>query len=65
MFCAIYSNRQIHLIKDTLSSFILSLIEPFCLLLIPGLFRIPALSNKYNKGNVLYKFSQMIQIIII
>ena len=65
MFCAIYSNTLIHLIKDTLSSFILSLIEPFGLLLIPGLFRIPALSNKYNKENELYKFSQIVQLIII
>ena len=45
MFCAIYVNTQIHLIKDTLLSFLLSLIEPFGIYLIPGLVRIPSLSK--------------------
>ena len=63
MFCAIYQNTQIHLIKDTLLSFILSLIEPFGIYLIPGLFRIPALSKNDNK--LLYKFSKILQIILI
>jgi len=63
MFCTIYQNTQIHLIKDTLLSFILSLIEPFGIYLIPGLFRIPALSKNDNK--LLYKFSKILQIILI
>ena len=45
MFCAIYKNTQIHLLKDTLMSFGLSMISPFVIYLLPGLFRIPALSN--------------------
>ena len=49
IFCAIYANTQIHLIKDTLSSFISSLIEPFIFYLIPGIFRIPSISNRKNK----------------
>ena len=61
MFCAIYKNTQIYLIKDTLLSFILSFIEPFGIFLIPGLFRIPSLANKNNKRNVLYRFSQILQ----
>ena len=65
MFCAIYTNTQIHLIKDTIISFILSLIEPCCLLLVPGLFRIPSLSNQINDKNILYKWSQILQKIII
>ena len=64
MFCAIYSNTQIHLIKDTLLSFILSLIEPFVNYLIPGLFRIPALSNNSNRY-ILYKLSKIVQALLI
>ena len=62
MFCAIYVNTQKHLISDTISSFILSLIEPFGIYLIPGLFRIPALS-KQNSKRYIYKFSQILQAI--
>ena len=62
-FCVIYKNTQIHLIKDTLISFGLSLIFPFFTCLIPGLFRIPALSNKNNKREALYKFSKFIEIL--
>ena len=62
MFCAIYVNTQKHLISDTISSFILSLIEPFGIYLIPGLFRIPALSMQ-NSKRYIYKFSQILQAI--
>ena len=41
-FCAVYSNTQIILIKDTLVSFGLSMLYPFGLNLFPGLFRLPA-----------------------
>ena len=58
-FCAVYKYTQIHLTKDLLISFGLSLIYPFGINLIPGIFRIPAL----KKGNInLYKISQIIQI---
>ena len=63
MFCSIYINTQIHLIKDTLISFALSLIYPFGINLIPGICRIPALSNPKNKREYLYKFSTYIQIL--
>ena len=43
MFCTIYKNTQIHLIKDTLISFGTSLLYLFVIYLLPGLFRIPAL----------------------
>ena len=59
MFGAIYKNTQYHLLKDTLISFGLSLIYPLGIYLLPGIFRIPALSNK-NK--CLYKFSKILQI---
>ena len=62
MFGAIYRNTQKHLIKDTLISFGLSLIYPFFIYLLPGFFRIPALSNPKNKKICLYKFSKILQI---
>ena len=63
MFCAIYSKTQFHLIKDTLISFGSSLIYPFGIYLLPGLFRIPALSNPKNNRKCLYNFSKILQIL--
>ena len=53
-FCGIYINTQVHLFIDTFLSFASSLVYPFFILLIPGIFRIYSLKyeNKY-----LYKFS--------
>ena len=62
MFCAIYINTQIHLIKDTVVSFTLSLIYPFGINLIPGILRIPSLSNHKNQKECLYSFSKIIQL---
>ena len=58
MFGAIYKNTQMHLLNDTLLSYGLSLIIPFVIYLFPGLFRIPALSNKKK---CLYSFSKLLQ----
>ena len=60
-FCGIYVNTQIHLIKDTIISLITSLIIPFGINLIPGIFRIPALKMKKPKGKCLYKFSSFLE----
>ena len=62
-FCAIYKNIQIHLIKDTLISFTLSLLYPFGINLLPGIFRIPSLNGNKKNGECLYKTSSIIQII--
>ena len=62
MFGAVYRNTQNHLINDTLISFGLSLIYPFGINLLPGLCRIPALSNQ-NKNKYLYNLSKFINII--
>ena len=62
MFGAIYRNTQFHLLKDTLVSFGLSLLYPFGIYLIPGFFRIPALSNPKKKKECLYKLSRILQI---
>ena len=61
MFGVIYKNTQIHLLKDILMSFGLSLFFPFIVYLIPGIFRIPALSNINNKRKCLYNFSKLLQ----
>ena len=63
MFCAIYRNTQYHLIKDTLISFGVSLIYPFGIYLLPGMFRIPALSNPKNKRKYLYNLSLLFQML--
>ena len=60
-FCAVYHNTQIHLIKDTLISFSLSLLYPFGYYLIPGILRIPALRSKKKNKECIYKFSILIQ----
>ena len=62
MFGVIYKNTQIHLLKDTLMSFELSLIIPFIIYLIPGLFRIPSISNANKKRICLYNFSKFLQL---
>ena len=62
-FCAVYYNTQHYLIKDTMISYGLSLIYPFVLNLIPGIFRIIALNSRTNNKNCLYQMSQIIQII--
>ena len=46
MFGVIYENTQIHLLKDTLMSFALSLVYPCVIYLLPGIFRLYALSRK-------------------
>ena len=56
-FCAVYKNTQIHLIKDVLIGFGLSLIFPFISYSISGLFRICGL--RYKKKYI-YKFSSII-----
>ena len=63
MFGAIYRNTQLHLLKDTLMSFALSLIYPFGIYLLPGIFRITALSSEKKNRKCLYNFSKLLQII--
>ena len=63
MFCAIYINTQIHLIKDTLLSFGISLVSPIIIYIFPGLFRIPALSDQNKKSKYLFLFSKFLQML--
>ena len=62
-FCTVYKNTQIHLIKDTLISFGLSLLYPLLLYLIPGIFRIPSLRAKRGNSTYLYKISKVFQLV--
>ena len=63
-FCAVYTNTQMILIKDTLVSFGLSMIYPFGLNILPGLFRIPALRAKNKDKKCLYKISTLVALIL-
>ena len=63
MFGAIYRNTQLHLLKDTLMSFGISMLTPFGIYLLPGIFRIPSLSNPKNKREYLYTFSKLLQLL--
>ena len=60
-FCCIYENTQIHLLKDSLISFGISLINPIFINLIPGIFRIVALRSKKINKECLYKLSKFIE----
>ena len=62
-FCAVYNNTQKILIKDTLLSFTLSMLYPFGLNLVPGIFRIPAIKAIKKDKKCLYKISRIIALI--
>ena len=62
-FCAVYTNTQILLIKDSLISFGVSMLYPFGINLLPGLFRIPALRAKKKDKVCIYKLSQLLSLI--
>ena len=60
-FCGVYTNTQIALFKDTIISFTFSMLYPFGINLIPGIFRLSALKDKNSP--YLYKLSMFIAII--
>ena len=62
-FCFVYKNTQIHLIKDTVISLASSMIYPFAIYLLPGIFRLTALKNKKKDKELMYKFSKVFQIL--
>ena len=59
-FCSVYKNTQIILIKDTLISFMISMVYPFGINLIPGMFRIPALRRKEKDKKYLYNIGKIL-----
>ena len=62
-FCGVYINTQVTLIEDTLISFGLSMINPFYINLLPGIFRIQSLRAKNKNKKCMYKISQYLSLI--
>ena len=60
-FCAVYKNTQIHLIKDTLISFGISMITPLGIYIFPGIFRLCALKSRKKNKILTFKFSKLLQ----
>ena len=58
-FCVVYKNTQIYLIIIFLISYLVLVIAPFIIYLLPGVFRIYSFRNP---GECLYKISQIIQL---
>ena len=63
-FCAVYINSQLSLIKDTIFSFILSMLYPFWLNLFPGLLRIAALKAEKKNKEFIYQLSKILAVIL-
>ena len=61
IFDAVYKNTQFLLLQDTFIGFALSMVTPFVIYLIPGLFRLPALAA-HNRRCV-YNFSKLFTIL--
>ena len=59
-FCGVYENTQVAFIKDSLMSFLLSLIYPFILYLIPSGLRLCAIKSKSMNLECIYKLSDII-----
>ena len=60
MFNAVYRNTQYLLLKDTVISFGISLVLPFIIYLIPGLLRVPALTDPEKNKKCLYDLSKIL-----
>ena len=60
-FCGVYINTQVHLIKDSLVSFLLSLIYPFGIFFLLCMLRKLSLSDKNKDRECIYKLSQFVQ----
>ena len=62
-FGAVYQNTQIILIKNTLFSFLLSLIYPFIISIVPAILRKIALSDRKKKKEFIFRISLFLQYI--
>ena len=63
LFGVIYRHTQLHLLIDTFISFGLSLVYPFVILLLPGIFRIPSLRISKKGSKCLYSLSKLLQLV--
>ena len=61
-FAAVYINTQIHLIKDTLLSFGLSMSYPLLYNFIPGIFRFIALKSSKKNKECIYRTGQLLSL---
>ena len=59
-FCAVYQNTQIAFIKDSLLSFVSSILFPFIIYLIPSFLRLISLKLNIFKYEVIYNISGII-----
>ena len=59
-FCGVYQNTQVIFIKDSFSSFLLGIIYPLFIYLIPSGFRLCSIKSKKMKYKCLYKLSDII-----
>jgi len=60
-FCAVYKNTQVIYLNNCSISFCISMLYPFFLSLIPGLFRIPSLRS--GKNRILYKIGNIFSLL--
>ena len=63
IFCSVFKNSQIKLIKDTLASFTLLQIYPFVIALLPGIFRLYSLKAKNGDKKFIYNISKFLQLL--
>ena len=63
IFCCIYKNSQIHLIKSVGISFIISMFYPVAISLIAAILRIISLGDKKKKKIILYEISKLLSFI--
>ena len=59
-FCAVYQNTQIPLIKDTIVSFLLSLLYPIAICIPPAIFRIVSLRAEKHDKKCMFKISKIL-----
>ena len=60
-FCAVYKNTQVIYLKNCSISFCISMLYPFLISLLPGLFRIPSL--KSGKDKILYRIGNILALL--
>ena len=59
-FCAVYKNTQLYLLKETCTSYLLSLLYPFCVYFLVALLRICSLRSENKNKSCLYNITKWI-----
>ena len=62
-FCCVYKNTQKILLRDSIMTFIISMIYPIFLCMIPCSLRLTALRDKLERKKCMYKLSQFLTLI--